>query len=68
MENTLTDNTIRYAFSTLREARERSKRGTRWLSDQGCNQILMVRRATKEVEIPSDVATIWPGICDLMTE
>ncbi len=59
---------IRYDFSTLKEARQRAIRGTRYLSEQGCNQILMVNRNTREVEIPSDVATIWPGVCDLMTE
>lgn len=62
------DNMIRYAFRTLREARERARRGTRWLSNHGCNQILMIQRETREVEVPSDVAEIWPGICDLMTE
>lgn len=59
---------ICYAFTTMREARIRAARGTRWLREHGCNQVLVVNCRTREVEVPSDVAAIWPGICDLMTE
>ena len=59
---------IRYPFRTLKEARLRAQRGTAWLSNRGCNQILTVLRSAKEVEVPVEIATIWPGICDLMTE
>jgi hypothetical protein len=53
-----------------KDALETARRGTQYLQQHGCSQILMIAKLADgwNVEVPQDVAQTWPNLMDLLTE